>query len=176
MLSLCWCRECNTTGCCEMHIWGTDINRTLLNLQVVFLLCKENIWLNCRILCHIHLCKQSYNRECRLEFAYLKLWRAKSCFCHGFADWEPCFISSKMCIWKVLSKSLHVFPSYNFAKRNNIIEYSRGETNLNSFIHSFCMFSSSIMACLHGTPGHISTQTIEITRNENPASNVESTK
>ena len=66
------------------------------------------------------------------------------------------------------------------------IEYRRGETNLNSFIHQV-MFSSSIIArdgsgtyfysrssflLKHGK----STQTIEITRNENPASNVESTK
>ena len=84
---------------------------------------KENIWLiiTAGILYHIRLCKQSYNREWRLEFAYpyLKLSRAKSRFCHGFADWEPCFILSKLCIWKVLlSKSLHVFPSCSFTKRN----------------------------------------------------------
>ena len=35
------------------------------------------------------------------------------------------------------------------------IEYSRGETNLNSFIRQV-MFSSGIIARLHGTPGHIS--------------------
>ena len=104
----------------------------------MFLLCQENIWLiiTAGILYHIRLCKQSYNRDLNFHvrshaFVTVSSIENRALFCPNCAFERCSSVNPCMCFLRAaLPKG---------------IEYSRGETYLNSFIHQV-MFSSGIIA------------------------------
>ena len=110
----------------------------------MLLLCKENIWLNCRILYHIRLCKHYLtivsdalnlhilNFDVRSQaFVTVLPIENRALFCPNCAFERCSSVNTCMCFLRT------ALPKGT--------EYSRGETNLNSFIHQV-MFSSGIIA------------------------------
>ena len=105
----------------------------------MFLLCKENIWLNCR-----NTLPHSLRQTIIVSDALNLNFHVRS---HAFVTVSPIENRALFCPNCAFERCSSVNPCMCFLRTAlpKGIEYSRGETYLNSFIHQV-MFSSGIIA------------------------------